>query len=83
MTRRHIADRGVTLLRNSENLVPLDAARPLRVLLVSLSADPDAYPSANRSEPKFAGGVDSSSDLFVADTQFVERQHPQASTLAR
>ncbi len=64
-----IADRGVTLLRNSENLVPLNAARPLRVLLVSLSADPDAYPSATL-ESEIRWRVDSLKSLR-ADTQFV------------
>ena len=64
-----IADRGVTLLRNSENLVPLNAARRLRVLLVSLSADPDAYPSATL-ESEIRWRVDSLKSLR-ADTQFV------------
>jgi beta-N-acetylhexosaminidase len=64
-----IADRGVTLLRNSENLVPLNASRPLRVLLVSLSADPDAYPSATL-ESEIRWRVDSLKSLR-ADTQFV------------
>ncbi len=64
-----IADRGVTLLRNSENLVPLNAARKLRVLLVSLSADPDAYPSATL-ESEIRWRVDSLKSLR-ADTQFV------------
>jgi beta-N-acetylhexosaminidase len=41
-----IADRGVAALRDSQKLLPLDAAKPMRVLLVSLSADPDAYPGA-------------------------------------
>jgi beta-N-acetylhexosaminidase len=64
-----IADHGVTLLRNSENLVPLNASRPLRVLLVSLSADPDPYPSA-ALESEIRGRVDSLKSLR-ADTQFV------------
>jgi beta-N-acetylhexosaminidase len=64
-----IADRGVTLLRNSENLVPLNASRPLRVLLVSLSADPDPYPSATL-ESEIRWRVDSLKSLR-ADTQFV------------
>src|SRR5579862_9803372 len=64
-----IADRGVTLLRNSENLVPLNAARRLRVLLVSLSADPDPYPSAT-VESEIRWRVDSLKSLR-ADTQFV------------
>ena len=64
-----IADHGVTLLRNSENLVPLNASRPLRVLLVSLSADPDPYPSAT-VESEIRWRVDSLKSLR-ADTQFV------------
>jgi beta-glucosidase-like glycosyl hydrolase/CubicO group peptidase (beta-lactamase class C family) len=39
-----IADRGVTLLRNDAKLVPVDARRPLRVLLVAFAADPDTNP---------------------------------------
>jgi len=64
-----IADRGVTLLRNSENVVPLDSTHPLRVLLVSLSADPDPYPSAVL-ENEIRWRVDSLKSLR-ADTQFV------------
>jgi beta-glucosidase-like glycosyl hydrolase/CubicO group peptidase (beta-lactamase class C family) len=63
-----IADRGVTLLRDAPLLLPLDATRPLRVLLVALSADPDSYP-AETFEPEIRSRVDS---LVVlrADTQF-------------
>src|SRR6202046_756590 len=64
-----IADHGVTLLRNSENLVPLNASRPLRALLVSLSADSDPYPSAT-VESEIRWRVDSLKSLR-ADTQFV------------
>lgn len=39
-----IADRGVTLLRNDHDRIPLDATKPLRVLLLALSADPDSLP---------------------------------------
>lgn len=39
-----IADRGVTLLRDDEKLIPIDARKPLRTLLVSISADPDTTP---------------------------------------
>ncbi|MGH9747565.1 MAG: glycoside hydrolase family 3 N-terminal domain-containing protein [Candidatus Acidiferrales bacterium] len=66
---QHIADRGVTLLRNADQLVPLDATRPLRVLLVSLSSDPDAYPGA-AIESEIRWRVDSLKALR-ADTQFV------------
>ncbi|HUO35501.1 MAG TPA: glycoside hydrolase family 3 N-terminal domain-containing protein [Candidatus Acidoferrum sp.] len=63
-----IAAQGVTVLRNSQNLLPLDAAKPLRVLLVSLSADPDAYPGA-ALEPEIRWRVDSLTALR-ADTSF-------------
>ncbi|HEV2385824.1 MAG TPA: glycoside hydrolase family 3 N-terminal domain-containing protein [Candidatus Acidoferrales bacterium] len=39
-----IADRGVTLVRDDAHLLPLDATKPLRALLVSISADPDPLP---------------------------------------
>jgi beta-glucosidase-like glycosyl hydrolase/CubicO group peptidase (beta-lactamase class C family) len=69
-----IADRGVTLLRDSARLLPLDATRPLRVLLVSLSADPDPYPGED-FEPEIRWRVNSLAAMR-ADTQFVS-----ASTL--
>ena len=53
-----IADRGVTLLRDTPHLVPLDATKPLRVLLVSLSADADPYPGET-IEPEIRWRVDS------------------------
>ena len=39
-----IADRGVTLLRDAQRILPLDAARPLKLLLLSIAGDPDAHP---------------------------------------
>lgn len=63
-----IADRGVTLLRDAAGLVPLDATRPMRVLLVALSADRDAYPGET-IEPEIRWRVDSLKTLR-ADTQF-------------
>ncbi|MFZ0739449.1 MAG: glycoside hydrolase family 3 N-terminal domain-containing protein [Candidatus Acidiferrales bacterium] len=36
-----IANRGVTLLRDQTHALPLDATRPLRLLLVEISGDPD------------------------------------------
>jgi beta-glucosidase-like glycosyl hydrolase/CubicO group peptidase (beta-lactamase class C family) len=63
-----IADRGVTLLRDATGLVPLDATRPMRVLLVALSADRDAYPGET-IEPEIRWRVDSLKTLR-ADTQF-------------
>jgi beta-N-acetylhexosaminidase len=64
-----IADRGVTLMRDSQQLVPLDATRPERVLLVSLSADPDPYPG-EVVETEIRWRVDSLK-MLRADTQFV------------
>jgi beta-N-acetylhexosaminidase len=63
-----IADRGVTLLRDNAHLLALDATHPLRVLLVSLSADPDPYPGET-IEPEIRWRVDSLTALR-ADTQF-------------
>jgi len=39
-----IADRGVTLLRDDRDVVPLDATCPMRVLLLSVAGDPDPNP---------------------------------------
>ena len=66
---QEIADRGVTLLRNGDGMVPLNATRPLHVLLISLSAEPDAYPGAVL-ESEIRWRVDSLKALR-ADTQFV------------
>jgi beta-N-acetylhexosaminidase len=63
-----IADRGVTLLRDTPHLLPLDAAKPLRVLLVSLAADADPYPGET-IEPEIRWRVDSLKALR-ADIQF-------------
>src|SRR6202453_1341072 len=64
-----IADRGVTLLRDTSKLLPLDASHPLRVLLVSLSADADPYPGET-IEPEIRWRVDSLKAMR-ADMQFV------------
>ncbi|HXZ12812.1 MAG TPA: glycoside hydrolase family 3 N-terminal domain-containing protein [Candidatus Sulfotelmatobacter sp.] len=63
-----IADRGVTLLRDPQHLLPLDATRPLRLLLVSLSADPDPYPGEDL-QPELRWRADSLQALR-ADTLF-------------
>ncbi|MFZ0787321.1 MAG: glycoside hydrolase family 3 N-terminal domain-containing protein [Candidatus Acidiferrales bacterium] len=65
---QEIADRGVTMLRDSARIVPLDATRPLRVLLVALSADPDACPGET-IEPEIRTRVDSLA-VLRADTRF-------------
>jgi beta-N-acetylhexosaminidase len=63
-----IADRGVTLLRDVPHLLPLNATRPLRVLLVALSADPDSHPGET-IEPEIRPRVDSLA-VLRADTLF-------------
>ncbi len=64
-----IADRGVTLLRDRAHLLPLDGTRPLRVLLVSLSSDPDSNPGETL-EPEMRPRVDTLTALR-ADTQYL------------
>ncbi len=63
-----IADRGVTLLRNDAHALPLDATKPLRLLVVALSGDPDAFPGAD-FEDEIRNHVDSVT-VLRADTQF-------------
>lgn len=41
-----IADRGITLIRDDAKILPLDASKPQRILLVIISGDPDPYPGA-------------------------------------
>lgn len=43
---QNIAGRGITLIRDNAKILPLDAAKPQRVLLVVISGDPDPYPGA-------------------------------------
>ncbi|MGB2886202.1 MAG: glycoside hydrolase family 3 N-terminal domain-containing protein [Candidatus Acidiferrales bacterium] len=65
-----IADRGITLLRDQDRVLPLDATKPLRVLLVQLSGDPDPWPGPD-FEQEIRQRVDSLTTLR-ADTQFVK-----------
>src|SRR6185437_14500227 len=65
---QEIADRGVTLLRDKPRLLPLDSTRPLRVLLVALSADPDQWPGETL-EPEIRPRVDSLT-VLRADAQY-------------
>ena len=44
-TSQSIADRGVTLLRDTKNILPLDATLPLRILLVAIAGDADSAPA--------------------------------------
>jgi beta-N-acetylhexosaminidase len=63
-----IADRGVTLLRDEQHLLPLDSTRPQRALLVALSGDRDACP-AETLAPEIQPRVDSLT-VLRADTHF-------------
>jgi beta-N-acetylhexosaminidase len=71
---QEISDRGVTVLRDNQHLLPLDGTKPTRGLLVSLYADPEPYPAADL-EPQLRARFDSLVALR-ADTRFV-----RASTL--
>ncbi len=42
-----IADRGVTLLRDPSNVLPLDATRPTRALLMAIAGDADRHPGGD------------------------------------
>ena len=64
-----IADRGVTLLRDDQQTLPLDAAKPLRALLVAISGDPDPHPG-DALESELRKRVDSLQSVRM-DTQFV------------
>ena len=64
-----IADRGVTLLRDDQHILPLDATKPQRVLLVGISGDNDPYPAGNL-ENEIRWRVDSLTALRM-DTRFV------------
>jgi beta-N-acetylhexosaminidase len=44
-TSQSIADRGVTSLRDQNNILPLDTTRPLRILLVAIAGDADSAPA--------------------------------------
>jgi beta-N-acetylhexosaminidase len=63
-----IADKGITLLRDSSRFLPLDSTRPTRLLLVALSADPDSLP-AETLEEEIRPRVDSLT-VLRADARF-------------
>jgi beta-glucosidase-like glycosyl hydrolase/CubicO group peptidase (beta-lactamase class C family) len=64
-----IADRGVTLLRDDQHILPLDSTKPSRVLLVAASGDIDPYPAGNL-ETEIRWRVDSLASVRM-DTRFV------------
>ncbi|MGB9436272.1 MAG: glycoside hydrolase family 3 N-terminal domain-containing protein, partial [Candidatus Acidiferrum sp.] len=69
-TAQEISDRGITLLRDKQHLLPLDGTRPTRALLVNLYSDPEAYPGEDL-EPQLRARFDSLVTLR-ADTRFVQ-----------
>ena len=67
-TAQDIADRGVTLLTDTQHALPLDSTRPLRVLLLIASGDPDPNPAPD-FEQEIRPRVDSL-QVVRADTRF-------------
>jgi beta-N-acetylhexosaminidase len=67
---QEISDRGVTLLRDSGNRLPLDASKPSRALLLAFYADPEPYPGEDL-ERELRSRFDSVTTLR-ADTRFVK-----------
>jgi beta-N-acetylhexosaminidase len=67
-TAQEISDRGITLLRDRQHLLPLDGTKPMRGLLVNLYSDPEPYPGEDL-EPQLRARFDSLVTLR-ADTKF-------------
>jgi beta-N-acetylhexosaminidase len=65
-----ISDRGVTLLRDTQHRLPLDATKPTRALLLAFYADPEPYPGEDL-ERELRSRFDSLTTLR-ADTRFVK-----------
>src|SRR5437870_3330211 len=66
---QEIADRGVTLLRDTPHRLPLDGTKPSRALLLAFYADPEPYPGEDL-ERELRSRFDSVATLR-ADTRFV------------
>jgi beta-N-acetylhexosaminidase len=67
---QEISDRGVTLLHDSGNRLPLDPSKPSRALLLAFYADPEPYPGEDL-ERELRSRFDSVTTLR-ADTRFVK-----------
>jgi len=67
---QQISDRGVTLLRDTNHLLPLDGTKPTRALLLAFYADPEVYPGEDL-EHELRSRFDSLTTLR-ADTRFVK-----------
>jgi beta-N-acetylhexosaminidase len=66
---QEISDRGVTLLRDKPNLLPLDGTKPSRALLLAFYADPEPYPGEDL-ERELKSRFDTVTTLR-ADTRFI------------
>src|SRR5580698_10101205 len=69
-----ISDRGITLLRDTPKVLPIDGTKPNRALLLAFYADPEPYPGEDL-ERELKSRFDSVTTLR-ADTRFIN-----ASTL--
>ncbi|MGA2812290.1 MAG: glycoside hydrolase family 3 N-terminal domain-containing protein [Candidatus Acidiferrum sp.] len=67
---QQISDRGITLLRDTNHLLPLDGTKPTRALLLAFYADPEPYPGEDL-ERELRSRFDSLTTLR-ADTRFVK-----------
>ena len=80
LAAERMAERGVTLVRDEPHLVPLDSTKPLRLLLLAVSADPDPYP-AEILERELRSRTDQL-QVLRCDTRFVNARSlrlPEAS----
>jgi beta-N-acetylhexosaminidase len=66
---QEISDRGVTLLRDAQHILPLDGTKPSRALLLAFYADPEPYPGEDL-ERELKSRFDSVTTLR-ADTRFI------------
>ncbi len=68
-----IASRGIMVIRDEQGLVPLDARKAVRALLVAISADPDPAPGDGIEDELRArlGTL----DVVRADTRFFPARH--------
>jgi beta-N-acetylhexosaminidase len=66
---QEISDRGITLLRDTQHLLPLDGTKPSRALLLAFYADPEPYPGEDL-ERELKSRFDSVTTLR-ADTRFM------------
>jgi beta-N-acetylhexosaminidase len=66
---QEISDRGITLLRDNNHLLPLDGTKPTRALLLAFYADPETYPGEDL-ERELRTRCDSVTTLR-ADTRFI------------